>query len=117
MKLKTPKVVKKVDLQAYADEMKGETVYFWLNPPMEMIRQHTELSMAAVKAVDNSAKEETADALREWYAVVFSQGPEERHLSKQELNEMEQEDSAFVSWLINRYWAERNAFILSAKKK
>ena len=117
MKIKTPKVIRTLDLEVYADELKGTKVYFWVNPPMEMVRRHVTLSQAATKAsITGEKEEETKLALREWYAEVFSQG-RDNAMSADELKEAEEEDSAFVSWLITRYWAERNGFIANTKKK
>lgn len=52
----------------------------------------------------------------EWYADVWSQGPEGTHWTLDELQTLEAEDNAFVGWMITQYWNARSEHIERKKK-
>jgi len=55
-------------------------------------------------------------AMLEWYANIWSQGPEDTHWTVPELHMLEQTDPAFLSWMITRTWQAR-AEHMERKKK
>jgi hypothetical protein len=73
-----------------------------------------------LKAVLNKKRDRKADSLDvkllQWYAEMWSQGPEETHWTVDELQQLEAQDPAFLSWCIARSWAERNEHVQRKKK-
>ncbi len=54
--------------------------------------------------------------LLQWYVEMWSQGPEETRWTVEELQQLEEQDPAFLSWCITRSWLERNEHIQRKKK-
>jgi len=52
----------------------------------------------------------------EWYAEIWSQGPEQTRWTVDELRELENQDPAFLSWMITQTWATRTAHVQGKKK-
>ena len=73
-----------------------------------------------LKAMINRKRDRKVDAvdvkLLQWYAEMWSQGPEEERWSVEELQELEAQDPAFLSWCIARSWTERSEHIQRKKK-
>lgn len=67
-----------------------------------------------------SKKEKPADGLAqellEWYAEIWSQGPEETHWTLDELRALEAQDPTFLSWMISQTWKARGEHIERKKK-
>lgn len=110
MQIKIPKVTVKVDLGAYAAELTGETLEVWVNPPLAVLREHTE-----IVSLEKDTPE-TSDALMDWYAKIWSQGAKDNGWTRQELRELEQTDPALFGFMIRSTW-EARAEHLTRKKK
>jgi hypothetical protein len=54
--------------------------------------------------------------LLEWYAEIWSQGPENARWTADELHELEMQDPTFLSWMIARTWQTRVEHIERKKK-
>lgn len=54
--------------------------------------------------------------LLQWYAEMWSQGPEESRWTASELQALEEQDPSFLSWAIARSWNKRNEHIQLKKK-
>lgn len=57
-----------------------------------------------------------AQELLEWYAEMWSQGPEHTHWSTDELRTLEAQDPTFLSWMISQTWHKRSEHIERKKK-
>lgn len=104
MRLEIPKVVVRVDLGEYAPELKGQAFYVWVNPTLEILRKHNEL-----------VKENDGDELNAWYAVIWSQGENGTRWTVEEILALQEQDPAFLAWMIRETWDRRSEHI--AKKK
>lgn len=73
-----------------------------------------------LKAMLYKKRDRKADSidvkLLTWYADMWSQGPEETHWTVEELQQLEDQDPAFLSWCIARSWIERSEHIQRKKK-
>ena len=54
--------------------------------------------------------------LLEWYAEIWSQGPEDSRWTVEELRELEGQDPAFLSWMIAQTWQTRTEHLQRKKK-
>jgi hypothetical protein len=52
-----------------------------------------------------------------WYAKLWSQGPEETRWEAAEIEKMDEENPAFLEWLIVQSWARVEQFRVDTKKK
>lgn len=52
----------------------------------------------------------------EWYAEIWSQGPQDSQWSVEELRTLEAQDPTFLSWMIAQTWKTRTAHIENKKK-
>ena len=109
MKIKIPKVVAPVDFGEYTEELRGQSLWVWVNPPMEVLQLHAQIV---------TAKSETGgDDLRAWYAAIWSEGIEaDTHWTADELRELERKDSALFGWMIGETWNARREHIDRKKK-
>lgn len=106
MKLDIPKVLTRVDLGEYAPELKGQFFYVWVNPTLDILRNHD----ALVKAGDEGA-------LNDWYALIWSQGDGvETHWTAREIVELQERDPALVAWMIRETWDRRGEHISKKKR-
>ena len=135
MKINIPKVIVGVDMGEYAPELAGRMLQVWVNLPLDVLSEH--LAMAARLNLTPSVLRtsppnipsgvfggESAltfvgdgqEGLLKWYAFVWSQGDVESHWTVDELKEIEQEDPAFLSWMIGATWEARKAHMDRKKK-
>ncbi len=116
MDIQIPKVVRTVDLSGYAEELRGQFLHIWVNPPLGILREYSELAemlkgdaaVVDVKAIN--------ERLNNWYCVLWSQGPEPTHWTVAELHELEEKDPAFLEWMINETWNARREHVDRKKK-
>jgi hypothetical protein len=93
MKIDIPKVVVPVDLGGYAPELQGKFLQVWVNPPLKTLRDHAEILASDYQK------------LLAWYADLWSQSAElATHWVTDELTQLEQDDPAFLSWMISQTW-------------
>jgi hypothetical protein len=111
MKINIPKVVMPVDLGEYAEELRGQMLHVWVNPPLEVLNEH-----AALVTPGTADATETGGLLA-WYARIWSQGVSaETHWSVEELHTIEQQDPALLGWMISATWEARKAHTERKKK-
>lgn len=55
-------------------------------------------------------------ALLEWYAEIWSQGPQDTQWTVEELRTLEEQDPAFLSWMIAQTWKTRAEHVERKKK-
>ena len=108
MKITIPKVVQPVDLGGYAEALRGQFLHVWVNPPQEVLLRHT--------AILGSNSESKGVELMEWYAALWSHGPEETHWTAAELTALEEQDSALLGWMISQTWDQRKEHTDRRKK-
>lgn len=126
MKINIPKVIAKVDYGEYASEMTGQYLHVWLNPPLEVLREHDEIMRGdksngegqAAKSKEEIEKDiqERENQMKEWYAKIWSQGPEGTHWTAEELRELESKDPTLLTWMINSTWQKRSEHLARKKK-
>lgn len=108
MKIHIPKIVEAVDFGEYAEILRGQYLRVWVNPPMEVLHEHT-------RALSN-AKSEKLDALFDWYAKIWSQGAADTHWTVEEITQLEQDDPAMLGWMISQTWEQRREHTDRRKK-
>ena len=64
----------------------------------------------------NRKTEGTDPKILKWYAEIWSQGPDDTRWSLVELQALEVEDPAFLSWMISQTWNVRSVHIEKKKK-
>jgi len=73
-----------------------------------------------IRAMLRFKRERKADGidvkLLKWYAEMWSQGPDDTKWTVDELQELEAQDPAFLSWCIARSWNERLEHMQRKKK-
>jgi hypothetical protein len=121
MKIVIPKVIVGVDMGEYAPELAGRMLQVWVNLPLDVLSEHLAMAARLNPAVINphpalSLEGEGEGELLKWYAFVWSQGEIESHWTVDELKEIEQEDPAFLSWMIGATWEARKAHMDRKKK-
>lgn len=106
MEIKIPKVLTAIDLGDYAEALKGQFVHVWVNPPMEVMREHEALRKA-----------QDPNGITAWYVRMFSQHAEAAtHWTAAELDALNESDPALLTFLVSAYWQAR-ADHRSKKKK
>jgi hypothetical protein len=85
--------------------------------PEANILKHT---IARIGALLKIRKETPAQGLDvqvlEWYAEMWSQGPQATQWTAQELRELEQRDPACLTWMISQTWQARRDHVERKKK-
>ena len=67
--------------------------------------------------VKRETKSDGIDArLLEWYAEIWSQGPQDTQWTVEELRTLEEQDPSFLSWMIARTWSKRTEHVERKKK-
>jgi len=114
MKFDIPKIVRRLEMGAYADEMEGLALRVWVNPPrnvkkafwdcqVELIGLKQELDkLLGIKEPDAKKVEalnKRIDGIYEtiygWYANIWSQDSDpDTHVAVEEIEEMADEDPA-----------------------
>jgi hypothetical protein len=110
MKIDIPKVIVSIDMGEYAPELKGRCLKVWVNPPLDVLTAH--LTMAAKMTQEATTQAE----LLQWYADLWSQGEADSRWTLDELRAIEQDDPAFLSWMITATWEARRAHMDRKKK-
>lgn len=127
MDIKIPKIVIPVDFGGYAQELKGQLLYVWVNPPLEKMREHDEVLKALNRAPAPDAdfgrgdRAPTEDGegkrFKAWYAEIWSQGKDEAtRWTADELEALEEQDPALLSWMVNQTWQVRSEHISKKKR-
>jgi len=138
-----PKLVKTVDFGEYAPELAGQCLHVWINPPMGFLAKYNDLVTAMQERdLDEAAKnldektggllehirslvrlksrlpsaQHTDQGLLEWYAQLWSQGPQETRWTAAELRQIEAKDPSLLAWMIERTWQKRAEHIERKKK-
>lgn len=110
MKINIPKVIVPIEMGEYADELAGKFLLVWVNPPMKEFEKHTALLLAESK---NGAM--SSDLLN-WYANIWSQGAADTCWTLEEIREIENDDPAFLNWMISATWQARREHMDRKKK-
>ena len=119
MKINIPKVIVGVDMGEYAPELSGRMLQVWVNLPLDVLSEHLAMAARLAPSLAESAltfEGDGQEGLLKWYAFVWSQGDVESHWTVDELKEIEQEDPAFLSWMIGATWEARKAHMDRKKK-
>ena len=111
MQITIPPIVRAIQLADYAVELSPGIVQVWVNPPRDFASQHNQIISEAV---------EVEKRLSEWYAVIWSKGPDVAlHWTPEEVIKLSTMDTdpAFLQWLFSRTWALLNEHRSVVKKK
>ena len=120
MKFNIPKIVRRLEMSAYAEEMDGLALHVWVNPSrnikkafwdlqVELIGLKQELNQLMATKTKPAAKK--VDALNErvdsihktiyaWYANIWSQASDpDTHVAAEEIEAMTDEDPALWTFM------------------
>lgn len=120
-KFKVPKIVRPIELSAYASEFEGAQIWMWVNPPRSVIIESQVLRGDLIEVLEDrtelpeDADEEQTTQLAErmdeantmmlvWWAKMFSQARnEDTHWTEEELRELATEsvdtDPELWAWI------------------
>ena len=125
MKFKIPKIIRPLEMSAYAEEMEGLALQVWVNPPRKVKDKYSDLQVEIVglkieldkmlaqkkapaqNRVDALDKKITANntAVFEWYANILSQASDpDTHVDAEELKTMADEDPAIYTFITTGAW-------------
>ena len=145
MRINIPRVVIAVPLKDYAPELDGQHLHVWVNPSIARLNEFRNLvadmqerdldkvqtrieapaepatglrgMVQSLKRMARSRQVQRVDErILAWYAELWSQGPADTHWTVRELQQLEEQDPAFLGWLINRSWEVRSEHIERKKK-
>lgn len=118
MKIEIPRVVVPVDMSEYAPELAGQYLHVWVNPPLDKLGEHLMLAAQATLSPTSapSPDKRGEDQLLEWYVEVWSQGPEPTHWTLEEIHDIQQQDPAFLVWMIQATTTARREHLERKKK-
>jgi hypothetical protein len=131
MKIDVPKITRPVDLGDYAEELRGKTLFVWVNPPVSLLSEYFSLQDAIKREVeqaeadenhvpDSKALESQAARIREILAELLSQGPLELRMSADEVSELllqtADTDPQLYPWLVNAIFAKIGEHRMRQKK-
>ena len=144
MKIEIAKIVQRLDLSAYAPEYGDKALMVWVNPSRRILDERMEQARrgqalrAELDELRKNIDKNPIDATRErarvilvelgqigtaslvWMAEILSQGPEETHVSTEDLTafvaECDDLDPKFYPWISTRIW-EMIGDYRTAKKK
>jgi len=122
MKIDIPKIIEGLRLGDYAPEFGEAVLCVWVNPPRRLREAYTqavEESVDALRQAQELSREALEDEIlaslqqrvraseqkqREWFAEIWSQGPEGTGWTLEEIDELAASDSdpALLPWLIGR---------------
>lgn len=115
MKFNIPKVIRRLEMSAYAEEMDGLALHVWVNPSRNIkneffslqvklvgLKQELDKLLTDKKKTDdkkgdalNKKTEEINKAIHAWYANVWSQASDpDTHVAIEEIESMADEDPA-----------------------
>lgn len=110
------KVLKDLPLSEYAPdapELKQVVLKVWVNPTREVIQSYalltstvsTESLFQSTAPAPTEAGEQVNDVrISEWYSAILSQGPEETHMSAEDLRAVFEQDPAMWVFIFTRCW-------------
>jgi len=125
MKFNIPKIVRPLEMSAYAEEMEGLALQVWVNPPRKVkddylnlqveiagLKQSIDKLLAQKKAPDQnkiSALDKKVvtnnTTVYEWYANILSQASDpDSHVTAEELKAMSEEDPAIYTFIAHGAW-------------
>jgi hypothetical protein len=113
MRIEFRKILRPLDIGAYAPDMGGQVLWIWANPPVRLVRDYFEISddiaklAKAAKTLHQdeliNARESLTERLCVWMAEVLSQGELDSHWTAVELAELERTasdtDPRFWAWM------------------
>ena len=120
MKFNIPKVIRRLEMSAYAEEMDGLALHVWVNPSrnikngfwdlqvelgslkQELDKMLVDKTKPATKKVEslNKRTEEVNKSIYEWYANIWSQVSDpDTHVSAEELAAMADDDPAIWTFM------------------
>ena len=114
MKFNIPKIVRPLEMSAYAEEMEGLALQVWVNPTRNIkndfadlqikifgLKNESEKLLALKNASDKKAEalservDATNESIFEWYSNILSQASDpDSRVSADELKELAEEDPA-----------------------
>ena len=114
MKFDIPKIVRRLEMSAYAEEMEGLALHVWVNPTRNIKNSFSDLQVSLIglraeiekllgtkKASEAKAKalnkrvDAVTASIYEWYSNILSQASDpDTHTSADELKELADEDPA-----------------------
>lgn len=105
MKLDIPKIVRPVDLGGYAEEMRGQVLYVWVNPPLALLQEYFSSQESLRTGEEEKTLEGHAARMREILAELLSQGPEELRWTADDISvllmEKSETDPLLYPWLVD----------------
>jgi hypothetical protein len=122
MKINIPKLTQPLDLGEYAEELRGQIIRVWVNPPLKTRLERIHLSKRfreigdemltlpaeateQMAALDAEAQE-MMQQVDELNAEMWSQGPEETRFTAEEVRKFREDvigtDPELVPWIIGR---------------
>ncbi len=110
MKIDVPKIVAAVDMAEYAPELAGNFLHIWVNVPKDL-----QAKLLVISADVQNGKS-SGDDLLEWYANIWSQGPQSTHWTLEEIRVVDEQDPSFFIWMINKTSDARKEHFEKKKK-
>jgi len=125
MKFDIPKIIRPLEMSAYAEEMEGLSLQVWVNPPRKIKDDYLNLQVeiAGLKqSIDKLLAQKKAPAqnkisaldkkvvannttVYEWYANILSQASDpDTHVAAEELSAMSEEDPAIYTFIAQGAW-------------
>lgn len=117
-----PKLVRRMPLEQYAEELAGDNLFVWLNPPRDMRMKYDEILGRMIQTVEQKKKlppdhvSEAADLdkaveaqaveIDTWLATIWSQGPDGTAPTPEEVSKLRKDtferDPQLFSWLARK---------------
>jgi len=125
MKFDIPKIIRPLEMSAYAEEMEGLALHVWVNPPRKVKDDYLNFQIEIVglkQALDKLLAQKKAPAqskiavldekvvanntaVYEWYANILSQDSDpDTHITAEELRTMADEDPAIYTFIAQGAW-------------
>ena len=125
MKFDIPKIIRPLEMSAYAEEMEGLALQVWVNPPRKIKDEYLNLQVeiAGLKqSIDKLLAQKKAPAqnkinaldkkitdnnatVYEWYANILSQASDpDTHIDAEELRAMADDDPAIYTFIAHGAW-------------
>ena len=120
MDFNIPKILKRVDMAGYTEELSGKFLCVWVNLPLKLLREHAELTKLPAETdapISEAAQNDVNKKIYAWYAQVWSQdGDAETHWTAKEIEALNDADPAFVSWMMRETWVARLEHVQKKKQ-
>ena len=131
MNLNIPSVLERLPLKEYHPDFGERALFVWVNPTRALLDQRRELLRELQQHIQNGVEKEKAfpedpekaeqarqraideyqaflaefnQRMYAWFAEIWSQGPDETHVSAEEIAAWDAQAPAFVEWLTTRTW-------------